>query len=249
MLLNKMQSAQISIASTLFFLLLTTDLVFFGVHFASAILTGERHPLFSIDFERSYGEIFQYIKEFWLTLLMINAIRVTGQRGYYAWVMIFLFTLCDDMFQIHEYGGDWLAMQLYAASAWGIKAQDVGELKVFAIAGVVLMAFMLAALWRGSTTFRRVTLDLLMLFSVLVFFAVFVDLMHAVWGIGKLKSFVLATIEDGGEMIAMSLLLWYVFRATEVRWQAPGNLYQMVLPTGLAARVDALIAWRPGRVG
>ena len=58
-------------------------------------------------------------------------------------------------------------------------------------------------------------MELAALVAILGTFAVAVDLLHGLLKADPLLDFMLATLEDGGEMLAASLLVWYAFRAPE----------------------------------
>ena len=60
--------------------------------------------------------------------------------------------------------------------------------------------------------FRRLSLDLIALLCLLVLFGVGIDLVHVFFDYIWWLNFTVGTIEDAGEMITVSLMLWYVFR-------------------------------------
>ena len=64
---------------------------------------------------------------------------------------------------------------------------------------------------KGEQVFKKVSQDILLLVLILVFFGVGVDLLHTFMELGRGVSFILVVVEDGGEMVAASLILWYVF--------------------------------------
>ncbi|MNZ78850.1 hypothetical protein D3C78_974390 [compost metagenome] len=64
--------------------------------------------------------------------------------------------------------------------------------------------------------FRRFSQDMAILFSILLLFGVGVDMLHSAIQLGREVGFILGTLEDSGEMLAVSLMLWYVF-LTKVR--------------------------------
>lgn len=70
---------------------------------------------------------------------------------------------------IHETVGEVIAGNLSLRAPFGLRLQDLGELAVTATAGVILLAVVGWAYWRGSQAFKRVSQDLLLLILVLVF--------------------------------------------------------------------------------
>ena len=98
---------------------------------------------------------------------------------------------------------------------------------------------------RGSELYRRITLDLGLLFGLLVFFGVGVDFLHSALTVGKRSDFAVGLIEDGGEMLAMSLLVWYSFRSAALGWaRPPVFIFDLILSNAGARRLTALIMFR-----
>jgi len=89
----------------------------------------------------------------------------------------------------------------------GLRPRDWGELLVTAAVGLVLLTPVATGYVRGNAEAKRHTLVMAMLLALLVFFGVFIDMVH-IW----LGSDPWGLLEDGGEMIAVSLVLYYVFR-------------------------------------
>ena len=52
---------------------------------------------------------------------------------------------------------------------------------------------------------------MLLLILALVFFGVGVDMAHIAIKLGRKVNFIFGVVEDGGEMLVASLILWYVF--------------------------------------
>jgi len=67
---------------------------------------------------------------------------------------------------------------------------------------------------RGSGAFKQVTRHLLLLLLTLAFFGIFVDMLHSAVKMAKMAwkvRYLLGVVEDGGEMVVMSFIAWYVF--------------------------------------
>lgn len=198
-------------ASLLLLLLLSTDYVFIVLHIINRINPFEESNLFRVDYDGSYPEIFQYLKFFWMIVLLASVLIATKSKGYLSWVFIFLYFLLDDALQIHEQMGLVLADAFAINPPLALRGRDVGELAVFAFFGAVLIPLVVWAYLRGSRAFRDATKDLMILLAAFVFFVVFLDVVHAAVDLGSFFNRALALVEDGGEMLVASLMLWYVF--------------------------------------
>jgi hypothetical protein len=196
-------------------LFLLVDVVLIALHGGYQYLGRPRSILFSIELELGYGEVFQYIKEFWIVSLLVlrslgsGPFRLSVQGLNLAWGLLFLYLLADDSLRIHETLGGIFAQTL-GLSAWlGDKAQDLGEISVSAIAALVLLGLIAWAYRHSSKADRQISRHLTRLLGGLVLCGVVVDTIHslipdslAIWAI----------LEDGGEMIVMSLIVSYVFQ-------------------------------------
>jgi hypothetical protein len=77
--------------------------------------------------------------------------------------------------------------------------------------GMLLLAICAWAYLRGSHTYKKISNDMLLFIVVLVFFGVFIDMVHSSIKPGPVVSLGFGIAEDGGEMVVVSLILWYVF--------------------------------------
>ena len=198
-------------ASLFLILLLCADFVFIGLHAVNTLTPLLKSALYSLGSDSSYSEMFQYLKWLWIIILLAYVSRSRRSFGYLAWLLLFVYFLCDDALSIHEKVGEHIAGYLTLTPPFGLGLQDLGELLVSAVAGMVLFSFVTWAYLQGSQVFRKVSQDLLLLILALVFFGVFVDMVHAAIHSGWRADFVLVVIEDGGEMLVASVILWYVF--------------------------------------
>ena len=195
-------------------LLVSADLAFIALHFLSGLtsfsLTSDSD--FQLTKDGGYPEIYQYIKEFWIMILILSVFVKTREIGYIAWATLSAYLLCDDALSIHERVGRIIANSLEFTPFLGLRLQDFGELAVTAIAAVLLLTLIGFFYLRGSNLFKKITRDLLVLLLVIAFFGVFVDMVHIpLKQLGWKMNFALGVIEDGGEMIAISMLACYVF--------------------------------------
>jgi hypothetical protein len=128
-----------------------------------------------------------------------------------AWGLFFVYFLLDDALQIHENYGARIATNLSITPPFGLRNQDIGELIVTGIVGVILLSLLLWAYKFGSQAFKKMSCDMLLFVIMTFFFGVVIDMFYSVinmgWIIHELRSF----IEDGGEMVVASIICWYTF--------------------------------------
>ncbi|MET7030084.1 hypothetical protein [Sediminicola luteus] len=77
--------------------------------------------------------------------------------------------------------------------------------------GILVSGFSSLFYLKGSAHFRKTFIDIFMLISVFLFFGIGVDILHNQLEEVYLVSDILVLIEEGGEMIALSLLVWYFY--------------------------------------
>lgn len=198
-------------ASLLLMLLLCADFAFITVHIINAATSLLNDTLFSIGKDGSYSEIYQYIKYLWIVILLICISKATKSPEYTTWVVVFSYFLFDDALQIHEKLGGQIANHLDFTPPLNLRLQDLGELAVSGIAGALLLSIVAWSYLRGSGVFKKATKDIVLLVLGLAFFGIFIDVLHSAIKLGSKVNFLLGVIEDGGEMVFTSLMLWYVF--------------------------------------
>ena len=112
-------------------------------------------------------------------------------------------------------------------------------------AAIVLFSALGLTYWRSTSYFRKISLDVVLLLVGLAFFGVAMDMLHVMFysieGIGdwaKILGEGAGWVEDGGEMLVMSLMVWYFFLIVDQQgpsfflWQllripVPKALYQL----------------------
>jgi hypothetical protein len=192
-------------------LLLATDLAFVALHLLNALTPLWNNPMLNIEKDHGYAETFQYLKYFWACLLCVVLAVKCKAWQFLAWAFLFAYLLADDSLAIHEQVGGAVALHLNFIPPWGLRTQDVGEL-ISALGTAMLLCLPLALAYvRGSPVFKLVSIHLAQLVVVLACFGVLVDMLHMTVQSGWRLKFVLALVEDGGEMIAASALLAYTY--------------------------------------
>ena len=225
-------------ARCLLLLLIATDVVFVLLHVVYANTT-LLPSMFALDRERGHAEVFQYIKFYWLVLMMAGLWWRTRAPVYLGWAVLFGFLLLDDALQLHERIGEIIAARWGYRELLGLRGLDFGELTFTAAAGSLLLALVGIGYWYSDREARNASKRVAALIAALAFFGVAVDMLHQMAGtswIGEL----LLVVEDGGEMavvsvacaFAVSLLLhgdsrparsWLAADSSDARRGSPGR--------------------------
>jgi hypothetical protein len=196
-------------ASLLLLLLLSADLAFNGLHiFKHIFVTNQSEWDIRVS---AYLEIYHLVKIFWIIVLFVYILKLTRCFGYVSWIMVFTFFLVDDAFLIHQNIGDHISNSLGAYLPLSLSLQSrLFELVALAVAGFILLVILSWAYFRNPQMFRKVSKDMVLFIVALVLFGVIVDLAAAI-DLGPAVMFGLDIVEDGGEMVVFSLIIWYVF--------------------------------------
>ena len=199
--------------------------VLLGIDFAFAIASLTRQHLgsifdevlLSISRDDGYAENFQYIKlAAIIGLLGFCAIseRSTAVGG---WAVIFSILLLDDRLAIHERVGAKLAEWLSFSDMFNLRSIDFGEMMVFATWGIIAVVI-LAVTYRHnrSTVDKQIFKGLFLSLVGLAVFGGFFDMLHIVVlnsiGLSVLGEHLFEILEDGGEMVIVSLALYFIYQ-------------------------------------
>jgi hypothetical protein len=215
-------------ASLFLTLLLCADIAFIALHSIEILTPSLENSFYSLEKEGSYPEIYQYIKWFWIIILLAYISTRRRSFSYNAWGLVFTYILFDDALSIHESVGYYITRNLTFPLPLGLRYRDLGELAVLGTAGVILLPFVIWAYVRGSQAFKKMSQDMLLLILALVLFGVVVDIAHISIQLGWKVNEILRVIEDGGEMFIASLILWYVFLLSERDENATSYLFDFV---------------------
>ena len=191
-------------------------------------------PAFSLAADRGYAELFQYLKALTIAVSFIAMAWQTREGLYGAWAVLFVYVLCDDAMEIHESAGRALSTHWDYDSAFGLRAVDLGELTVSALAGIPLLGLITYFYRRSSHRARDASKDLVLLLAILVFFGIVVDMVHSL--VEDLALQGLTIIEDSGEMVSMSLIAGYAVQLRRRHVHAPGLLWRSTMTAFKAPR-------------
>lgn len=197
---------------TLLMLFVGTDIAFMALHLLHTYSGFFTDPQFSLTKERGFAETFQYLKEAWIATLLIRFTFRTPNLLYASWSLLFGYLLIDDLFEVHERLGARIAGHFGLPPMFALRPQDFGELAVTASAAVLFSVLIGVGHYRADPATRSFSRSLLGLLVLLVCFGVVVDMIHVmiahpVWTLA------LDIVEEGGEMIVMTVILWFVFRS------------------------------------
>jgi hypothetical protein len=195
---------------SLLVLLVLTDIVFIILHLLHSLRV-YFYPDLSLEQDLGFSEIYQYVKEFWIAILFVMIAFKRREIAFNAWALVFFYFLLDDALQIHEYLNDHIAEWLNLPSVFGLRPKDLAEILFAAVTGFILLVILLVFYRFGSEFFRKVSQNLFILISFLIFFGLVMDMLHNMIKLGYRFTQLLGTIEDGGELIVMSFIVAYVY--------------------------------------
>jgi len=209
-------------ATLLLGLLLLVDAICIALHLL-VWLPDRTLVLFSLERDGSYSEVFEYAKLLWVAVLLVVLARRQRSWSYLPPALLVVYLLVDDAVALHESLGGTLTDRLGFEARFGLRAKDFGELAVSAAAGLLFLPALALAYWRAAPPVRRTLLDFALLLGVLVFFAVAVDMLHSLAGPAGFWYRAIGVLEDGGELVTLSVLVWYAF--LNAARDAPGERF------------------------
>jgi hypothetical protein len=214
-------------------LLLTGDLLFFAVRLVQVPTQFFDGPNFWLDTDGGYPEVYQYAKfAFMAGVCTILAARST--QRFLVWSAVFLFLLVDDMATVHELAGERLGEVLDLERVPVLAGSAAGELVFMAAAGLTALVVVASLALTGSRRFRLISADLVLLVGVVALFGIALDGLHAAVDPDddQLVSYFFEFAEDGGEMIATSILAAYVYHAGLGDRSVDRYLHRRLVPVG-----------------
>lgn len=204
-------------ADKLLLLLLGTDAVLILLHVLHVYSGYFADLSYSIGIERGFGETFQYIKEGWIVLmLVILAVRMRGPL-YACWAALFGLLLADDLFIVRERIGMGIGLELDLGPLFGLRPQDIGELIVIGVFAALLVVPVISAQLLAGADARAFGRSMVLLVVAFVAFGGVFDMIHASVLSHPSWASVLGTVEEGGEMMVMSLIVRFVFQTWHAR--------------------------------
>ncbi len=209
----------LEVAKKLLLRLFFIDLVFMIIHISVCLIYylgyiddfGEYNFLVLTQ-DESYAEMFQYLK--YIAFIGITVFLIQNERSYayISWILLYLFMLLDDSLSLHETAGEFLAEKYNFEPKFGLRAVDFGELSFIGAVGLVVLFTLGISYFKGSSIFKERTRTLMFLLGFLVIFGVGFDMLHEILGENLKVGFVIGLIEDGGEMLIVTLMVCYAYQ-------------------------------------
>ena len=166
---------------------------------------GEIPHLLNVGRDWSLGEMIGYAKWIFLIAAMIVSYRREPNFIFLALALLFIVTLADDTLQLHETHNRW------TTRSGLIERSDLAlrEVGYFATVGLAVAVPLLIGWFRADPPLRRKVAPLLLLFGAIAFCGIGVDFIHASLPDRSVGSGLAGAVEDGGEMIFLSLMFSY----------------------------------------
>lgn len=161
--------------------------------------------------EQSYAEIFQYIKELWIVLILGFNYWQFKTKIFLVWGLLFNYILLDDSLRIHEIIGSQVSELFGFQDLFNLRATDFGELIVSATVGI---GFIIAIAWvhyHSNSRDRKYGKFLVFFLFVLAITGIVFDLIHVMVYDNTYLNLTFALLEDGGEQIIMSFILAFIY--------------------------------------
>ncbi|RBY86131.1 hypothetical protein [Blastococcus sp. TF02A-26] len=164
----------------------------------------------SLETDGGLVEYVGYLHQLVLVVLLLTVSRLGGARVWTAWAAVFALVLVDDSVRLHETLGDRAADGLgLPDGVAGLRADDLGELVVWGLLAVAPLVWLVALHRRSDRETQRASLRLAVPVAVYAFCGIVVDQVHAMGRDGSWAG-VLGTLEDGGELVALSVTVAHV---------------------------------------
>lgn len=155
-----------------------------------------------IDRDWALGEILNYVK--WLVLAGLSALLLNRHRQviFLGFVLFSVVALLDDSLQLHER----FASTLVAATAPGLDLPPgAGELIFIAVEGIAVAGTLVYGWIKAPFIIRRLTVPLFLFLGGAAFCAAAVDFLHVYTPAYSILGGIVGILEDGGEMVFLSL--------------------------------------------
>ena len=162
-----------------------------------------------IGHDLSLSELLNWGKWLGISLVLFILWAQSRMPTALGFALAFAIVAADDILSLHERGGAALVLWLGLESILGLRAQDVGEVLIWASLAAVIVLAVLISLRVADPSGWRVGQRLLAFLGALVMFGVVVDMVHALLVDNAYANLLLGLVEDGGEMITGSLCLAY----------------------------------------
>ncbi len=196
-------------------ILLLLDALFIGLHLLRAVLNDTSYGGFlldrrwSLELDRSYPEQFQYLLAGLTVVVLLALYSLRRALTYLGWTLAFLFILVDDSFSLHERFTEMFVVATGPYPVLGLETEVYAASILWGVVGLGLLV-VLALGYRRDKASRAFSRRLGYLLVALFICGGVLDALHLLadgTNVGRPVTFALGTLEDGGELIVMSLAL------------------------------------------
>jgi hypothetical protein len=217
---------RVVLARPLLAILLFSDAVLISLHiwaWSAGLL--DKVPQLNIERLGSASEDFNYVKWLFCCLGCLWLFSRKRESLYLLWAALFFYFLIDDAEAIRYPAGAWIQSVMGWRPALALTGQDFGELAAACTAAAVLLP-PIALRHRASDNAeaRTFSWSLFPWLVVLLIFGVGVDMFHAMIGESSTFSIFVGVVEDGGEMVAGSVLTAIICQAVLALMLSPTAL-------------------------
>lgn len=175
-----------------------------------------------IDVDHSVPELYQYVK-FLVASAALGQAFVRSKRWTPAvWSVGFALAFLDDVLRIHERGGNVLAPLFAQLTDGAVVGREPGEVLIL-VTAVAVMGFLMLVARNHDSAWGWEEARLAQAGVVLLVVGAVIDLVGASVRTSALKT-ALTLVEDGGEMIVVSLMAALALWASQGVMQAHSQL-------------------------
>jgi hypothetical protein len=220
-------------------ILISIDAALIALHAARYAFPSLHVWYLSVQEDHSLAEWWQYVKEAAIAVAMLRVAMLKHNRAYLAWAILFAYLLLDDSMRLHDQAGAALGLAMHFEGIFGLRPQELGELIFLGLMGPLIIAMIAAAYFDrrcADDEFRQVSRWMIGMMIVLLFFGVALDMLHEMVSFWVPLRKLVGGMEDGGEMVVMSLICWYVLglvakardaasTATTTAWPQPSATF------------------------
>lgn len=172
---------------------------------------------FRLDMDGTYSEFYEYIKILLCTFALLTCFVRRGPPIYLSLALVYMIALLDNAFRIHEYIG--------SISPFG---RGRSELFFFVALGGLMSIMLWRTRPRENLEDTGYAVGCVLLLGMLAFFAVGIDAFHAIfWRSSDIEP-VLGLLEDGGELIALSFNLVFVWSVATRPSRARAQIFRSI---------------------
>lgn len=171
---------------------------------------GKMPHFWNIAEEGSASEFFNYLKWIFIVIALLIAYGKSKIALFASFAIVFAMVLLDDSLQLHERGGAWAVNAFQIQPAFGLRAQDFGELSTWGLLGAIAGIVLLWGYLKHTAASLPYGIYFLIVLVALVFTAMGIDMLNAWDGLNEETTFnnimtgILTISEDGGEMFVGS---------------------------------------------